>query len=105
MRSCELSGAYTQMIIIREIIAAKLQVKHGVCRREVEQCFDNREKSVLREEREEHLTNPPTYWFIAKTNKDRELKVVYVQKGNQIFIKTCYTPNEDELAIYRDKAI
>ena len=93
------------MIVISDVIAEKLQKKHGVCHREVEQCFENRAGGVLRDMREQHQTNPPTLWFIAETNKGRKLKIIYVQKGSQIFIKTCYEPNEDELVIYRTKAI
>ena len=45
-------------------------------------------------------TNPPTLWFIARTNKNRLLKIVYIQKNMQIILKTAYEPNEAELAIY-----
>jgi len=45
-------------------------------------------------------TIPPTLWFIAPTNKNRKLKIVYIQKGLQLILKTAYEPNEVELAIY-----
>ncbi len=37
---------------------------------------------------------------VAPTNKGRLLKVCYVPRGDY-FIRTCYEPNEAELAIYR----
>lgn len=71
-----------------------------VSRREVEQCFDNRSGGLLIDTREDHKTNPPTQWFIAKTNANRELKIVFMQKGDQILVKTAYEPNVDERFIY-----
>lgn len=46
-------------------------------------------------------TNPPTLWFVACTNKGRSLKVVYIQKGNIVELKTAYDPNEEEARIYK----
>jgi hypothetical protein len=45
-------------------------------------------------------TIPPTLWFIALTNKNRKLKIAYIQKGDQVILKTAYEPNDVELAIY-----
>ncbi len=45
-------------------------------------------------------TNPPTLWFVALTNQNRKLKIAYIQKGNQVILKTAYVPNDVELAIY-----
>ena len=45
-------------------------------------------------------TNPPTLWFIAKTNQNRKLKIAYIQKGDQVTLKTADEPNDAELAIY-----
>ncbi len=78
----------------------KLRAKHNVTRREVEQCFENIEGRILEEQRTQHKTNPTTRWFLAKTNRGRVLKVVYIQTGVVVEIKTCYPPNEDERYIY-----
>lgn len=85
---------------ISKAILSKLNTKHGVTEAEVRQCFENREGKLLEDAREEHKTNPPTQWFIACTNKQRKLKVVFVLKGNVIHLKTAYEPNQSELSIY-----
>lgn len=82
----------------------KLDEKHGVTRREVEQCFENIEGPLLTDDREEHQSDPPTLWFLARTNRNRLLKVVYIQRGSKIYLRTCYEPNETELSIYRNAA-
>jgi uncharacterized DUF497 family protein len=86
-------------------IALKLLQKHDVTITEVEECFDNREKGLLEDAREKHQTNPPTQWFIAKTDKGRLLKVVFIALGNGINeIKTAYEPNDQEVKIYEKYA-
>jgi len=71
-----------------------------VTRKEVEQCFENRAGGLLRDTREQNRTNPPTLWFIAKTNQNRELKVVFIQVGQDVVVKTAYDPNPEERRIY-----
>ena len=92
-------------LVVPPKIKEKLQEKHGVTCREVEQCFANREGGLLMDTREVHKTDPPTTWFIAPTNKGRRLKVVLVQNGSDIFIKTAYEPNQQEEDIYKKKAL
>lgn len=87
-------------IVISETIRAKLASAHDVGVPEVHQCFSNRTGKLLTDNRDEHATDPPTRWFIAPTNKGRLLKVCYVPRGDY-FIRTCYEPDEVELAIYR----
>ncbi len=83
----------------------KLLEKHQVTRREVEQCFENRIGSLLIDEREEHLTDPPTQWFLSETNAGRLLKVVFVLKNGQVHLKTAYEPNDTEKQIYQSNAL
>lgn len=87
-------------IIISDELRAKLASKHDVGEPEVHQCFANITGKLLADRREEHRTDPPTLWFIAPTNKGRLLKVCYVPRGD-FYLRTCYPPNEAELAIYR----
>lgn len=87
-------------LIISEAILKKLKEKHDVCRREVEQCFENLEGPLLVDNREEHRSDPPTLWFLSRTNKNRLLKIAYIQRGSKVFLRTCYAPNDDEIAIY-----
>lgn len=78
----------------------KLKVSHKVLRDEVAQCFANRSKGLLIDNRVSNATNPPTLWFLAPTNKGRILKIVYIQRDQIIHLRTAYEPNEDEIRIY-----
>lgn len=82
-------------------ILSKLRDRHGVSRSDVEQCFQNRVGRLLVDDRALTKTNPPTLWFIATTNRGRSLKIVYIQRGASVDLKTAYEPNEDEARIYR----
>lgn len=78
----------------------KLEKKHGVTRREVEQCFENKQYCSLMDTREPHHTDPPTQWFLASTNQVRRLKIVYIQYGSKVYLKTAYEANAQEVSIY-----
>lgn len=82
--------------------ATKLRDKHDVTPKEVEQCFVNIDGPLLIDDREEHRSDPPTLWFLSRTNHNRVLKVVYIQQGMSIRLRTCYEPNDAEVAIYLD---
>ena len=88
-------------LIISSNILDKLAGKHKVSRREVEQCFINIEAGLLQDKRASHKTIPPTLWFIAPTNHNRLLKIVFIQDGKDVYIKTAYEPNADELNRYQ----
>ena len=87
-------------LVISPKIKEKLRHKHWVNEEEIVQCFASREGRFLIDTREEHRTDPPTHWFIAETSRGRLLKVVFVPIGDEIHIKTAYTPNETEKRIY-----
>jgi uncharacterized DUF497 family protein len=88
-------------LIISQAIQAKLSSKHSVSRKEVEECFKNRDGRLLSDSREKHQTDPPTLWFVAATNQQRLLKVVFVQRGPDVFLKSAFEPTSEELRIYR----
>lgn len=90
-------------LIISEAITEKLKEKHNVCRREVEQCFENLDGPLLIDDREDHRSDPPTLWFLSRTNRNRLLKIAYIQRGSKVFLRTCYEPNETEISIYELK--
>lgn len=90
-------------LVISADVRAKLQNKHNVTEREIEQCFENRCGNYLKDIREEHRTTPETYWFVARTNHDRELKVCFTYLNGNITIKTAYEPNLKEIEIYERK--
>ena len=85
---------------ISDAVAKKLKEKHQVDRREVEQCSENRGGRLLEDRRARHKTQPPTLWFLSQTNRGRVLKVVYIQGGSVVELKSTFEPNADELAIY-----
>ena len=85
---------------LSEAVAKKIQDKHQVERWEVEQCFVNRIGKLLEDRRARHKSNPPTLWFLAKTNTGRVLKIVYIQTGVLIDLRSAFEPNADELGIY-----
>lgn len=87
-------------LVVSEAVKTKLQKKHQVTLREVEHCFANRAGRLLLDNRALTKTHPPTLWFIALTNQNRKLKIAYIQKGDQVILKTAYEPNDAELAIY-----
>lgn len=87
-------------LITSSSVLIKLGEKHGVTIREVEQCFENKCGVYLEDDREDHQTDPPTLWFVAPTNRDRMLKVVFIFIDGNVHIKSAFEPNGDELAIY-----
>ena len=87
-------------LIISPTLLQKLQDKHNVTRREVEQCFENKIGNYLEDDREEHRTDPPTLWFVAPTNCNRLLKVIFVFLDGNIYIKSAYEPSPQVVDIY-----
>ncbi len=88
-------------LIIAPAILEKLAKKEPpVTRREVEQCFENRDGGLLIDTRERHKTDPPTQWFVAQTNCNRYLKIVFIQENGSVYLKSAFDPNQDEMRIY-----
>ena len=87
-------------LIVSAQIRSKLDTKHSVTVREVEQCFYNREGEYFEDVIEEHRTDPPSWWFIAPTNQGRELKIIFVAKDGNIYLKSAYDASAGALALY-----
>jgi uncharacterized DUF497 family protein len=87
-------------LIISAAVLEKLRTKHNVSRREVEQCFENKCGLYLEDTREAHQTDPPTLWFVAPTNEDRRLKVVFMFVDGNVHIKSVFNADDDSVAIY-----
>jgi hypothetical protein len=67
------------------------QASHGsLTQRIVEQCFENHCGRLCIDDREEHRTDPPTYWFVAPDNGNRLVKVVFVLDAGLIHLKSAY---------------
>ncbi|MEX0963362.1 MAG: ADP-ribosyl-(dinitrogen reductase) hydrolase [Pseudohongiellaceae bacterium] len=91
--------------IFSQDIRKKLALKHEVSTEEVEQCFWNRSGGLVEDDREDHKTNPPTYWFVSETDKKRRLKVIFVQDGEKVFIKSAYDATIKIIKIYEKFAV
>lgn len=81
-------------------ILRKLKDKHDVQWFEVEEAFLNSSDQFLEDRRETHSTIPPTLWFISQTDSGRILKIIFIQMGSDIIIKSAYEPNKLEVKIY-----
>ena len=90
-------------LIISANVLAKLKDKHDVSVREVEQCFENKCGVYLEDTREDHLTDPPTLWFIAPTNRERLLKVAFMFIDGNVHLKSAYDADEEATEIYEVK--
>jgi hypothetical protein len=86
---------------ISQKILEKLATKHNVTADEVSQCFANRNGKFLIDTRENHATDPQTQWFISETDYGRKLKVIFILKDGDIFLRSAFAPNEAELSIYK----
>jgi uncharacterized DUF497 family protein len=85
---------------ISDDVLEKITKRHNVNILEVEQAFSNRYAGLLEDKRFQHKTNPPTLWFLAPTNAGRRLKIVYMQIGLEIHVKSAFEPNTEEERIY-----
>ena len=90
-------------IVISPKIFAKLAEKHSVSKKDVQQCFENRTGYLLTDSREKNKSDPPTQWFIAFTNDGRLLKICFVPRDGNQYLRSAYPPNEVELRIYQAK--
>lgn len=87
-------------IIVSSAILLKLNDRHKVSRREIEQCFDNVCGKYLEDTREDHKTDPATLWFVAPTNHDRLLKIIFIYADGNVHIKSAYEPSRAVIDIY-----
>ena len=85
---------------ISKRISEKLRIKHNVTHAEIGECFLNRYGNSFRDPRERHDTNPPTYWFMSITDRNRPLKVCYVEYDDFLAIKTVFEPVDNSQSIY-----
>lgn len=89
-----------RMLIASIKILRKLKEKHAVEWFEVEEAFLNSTGAYLEDARAKHKTSPPTLWFISKTDNGRRLKIVFIERNENIEIKSAFEPNELERKIY-----
>jgi hypothetical protein len=87
-------------LVISPAIEGKLILKHQLSRKDVEQCFINRARSYLIDDRLQHQTEPPTEWFISENDRGILIKVVFIFDGGLIYLKSAFPPNSTEVCIY-----
>lgn len=92
-------------LVISPAIKEKLLQKHSLSRNDVEQCFMNRTRSYLMDNRLNHVTDPPTEWFIAENDRGLLIKVVFVFDDGIIYLKSAFPPNLTEISIYNTISI
>jgi hypothetical protein len=79
---------------------------HNVTEAELMECFANRGPGECIDTRAWHLTDPPTRWFVAQTDRGRRLKVVYVFQNNGVVeIKSAYPATDNVKRIYDKYAV
>lgn len=92
-------------IIISQKIRQKLEDdNHRVPEQDIAQCFANRVRSLVTDTREAHRTDPPTMWFVSETDYGRKLKVMFVMRGADIYVKSAYGATEEVERIYISKS-
>lgn len=89
-------------LIISPSVRKKLRDKHNVTEDEIKECFLNKDgnRGHLEDIRADHKTEPATMWFISETNRERRLKVVWMNSEEGPVIKSAFSPNEVEENIY-----
>ena len=87
-------------LVISPTVQEKLRSKHEVQEQEIRECFLSLEGKYLIDTRENHNTDPPTLWFIGDTYRGRKLKVIFIHRDGNIYIKSAYEANEAEKRIY-----
>jgi len=92
-------------LVISPAIQEKLELKHGISRSDVEQCFLNRTRSYLTDNRLEHQTDPPTEWFISENDQGVLIKVVFLFDNGMLYLKSAFPPNSTEIRIYNTISI
>lgn len=89
------------MFKISARVTEKLSTKHGgITHQEITECFLNRCGKFYLDTREDHRTNPPTYWFVSETDKGRKLKVVFMRYPDHFRIKSVFEPTDGSDALY-----
>ena len=87
-------------IVVSPAMREKLLNKHGVQEMEVRECFLSHEGKYLIDTREDHATDPPTLWFIGETHRGRCLKIIFVSRDGNLYLKSAYDADENAKRIY-----
>jgi uncharacterized DUF497 family protein len=89
---------------ISQAVLDKLDQKHGVSRREVEQGFENKCGLYLEDDREDHKSDPPTLWFVAPTSQGRLLKIIFIYRDGLVHLRSAFDADAAVQHLYDQKA-
>lgn len=90
---------------IREKLLNRPNPADNVKEDEVKECFLNHDGVYLEDDEEEHETDPPSEWFVGETDRGRLLKVIFVFRDGNLYLKSAYPANDKSQRIYNDKKI
>ena len=90
------------LIISQDIRAKLLKPDHDVKEAEVFECFLNHDGFYLEDTEEDHATDPPTEWFVGETDRGRLLKIIFVFRNGNLYLKSAYPANEKTRQTYND---
>ena len=65
---------------------------------------DKIERGFIEDDREEHRTDPRTLWFVSQNNYGVKIKVMFVIRGSEIYIKSAYRATDTVSAMYDRKS-
>lgn len=90
------------------IISGEIEKKigaddHGnITVKEVHECFENHCGRYAYEQHPQHKNDlgQATPWFVADTNHGRTLKIMFVRRGGDVFLKSAYPATDKVQRIY-----
>ena len=88
------------LIISQDIRDKLLRADHNVKEDEVRECFLNHDGQYLEDTEEDHLTDPKSEWFIGITDRERKLKIIFVYRDGNLYLKSAYPANDKSIKIY-----
>lgn len=93
-------------LILSQRIKEKLSDdNHRITESDIHQCFANVEGGFLIDDREEHRTDPPTRWFVSQNDYGVRIKVMFIFRGQDIFIKSAYKATDAVSDMYERKFV
>jgi uncharacterized DUF497 family protein len=90
------------LIIAPDIRDKLLRPDHNVKEDEVRECFLNHDGFYLEDNEEDHQTDPPSEWFVGETDRGRLLKIIFVFRDGNLYLKSAYDANEKSQRIYNE---
>jgi hypothetical protein len=89
-------------LFMRPGLRKKVKENYGISFKEIKECFLNREKGFLIDERGKY--DYPSLGFVAKTDRGWKLKIIFVYNNGVYEVKAAYPAKEIEEKIYDNKA-